>query len=279
METQVQQFKQFQSGNLTFDVFIAAESSFGVTSTIISGKTDAVLIDAQFTLAEAEIVAQYIKNSGKRLSLIYISHADPDFYFGLEVFKRYFPQVTVYANNANIEHIKATSQKKLDVWGGRLGDALTKNVVLPQLLKDSSFELEGEKIEIYGLEQFPSRSFVWLPSAKAVIGGINIFGSNFNLWTADAQSADARSKWISVLDQIIALEPSVVIPAHTDQYAAFDKTSVEHTKNYLLFYEEALKTSKTSADLISAVKSRYPDLKFDVALQIGAKVNTGEMKW
>jgi glyoxylase-like metal-dependent hydrolase (beta-lactamase superfamily II) len=279
METQVQQFKQFQSGNLTFDVFIAAESSFGVTSTIISGKTDAVLIDAQFTLAEAEIVAQYIKNSGKRLSLIYISHADPDFYFGLEVFKRYFPQVTVYANNANIEHIKATSQKKLDVWGGRLGDALTKNVVLPQLLKDSSFELEGEKMEIYGLEQFPSRSFVWLPSAKAVIGGINIFGSNFNLWTADAQSADARSKWISVLDQIIALEPSVVIPAHTDQYAAFDKTSVEHTKNYLLFYEEALKTSKTSADLISAVKSRYPDLKFDVALQIGAKVNTGEMKW
>ena len=277
METQVQQFKQFQSGNLTFDVFIAAESSFGVTSTIISGKTDAVLIDAQFTLAEAEIVAQYIKNSGKRLSLIYISHADPDFYFGLEVFKRYFPQVTVYANNANIEHIKATSQKKLDVWGGRLGDALTKNVVLPQLLKDSSFELEGEKMEIYGLEQFPSRSFVWLPSAKAVIGGINIFGSNFNLWTAE--SADARSKWISVLDQIIALEPSVVIPAHTDQYAAFDKTSVEHTKNYLLFYEEALKTSKTSADLISAVKSRYPDLKFDVALQIGAKVNTGEMKW
>ncbi|GGB18159.1 MBL fold metallo-hydrolase [Mucilaginibacter rubeus] len=279
METQAQQFKQFQSGNLTLDVFIAAETSFGVTSTIISGKTEAILIDAQFTLAEAEVVAEHIKSSGKKLSLIYISYADPDFYFGLEVFKRYFPEVTVYANDTTIEHIKATSQKKLDVWGGRLGNALTKNVVLPQLLKDSSFELEDEKIEIYGLEEFSSRSFVWIPSIKAVIGGINIFGSNFNLWTADAQTPDARGKWIAILDKITALAPSIVIPAHTDQYSAFDTTSVSHTKNYLLFYEEALKANKTSGELVDAVKSHYPDLKFDIALQIGAKVNTGEMKW
>lgn len=279
METQAQQFKQFQSGNLTLDVFIAAETSFSVTSTIISGKTEAILIDAQFTLAEAEVVAEHIKNSGKKLSLIYISYADPDFYFGLEVFKRYFPEVTVYANDTTIEHIKATSQKKLDVWGGRLGNALTKNVVLPQLLKDGSFELEDEKIEIYGLEEFPSRSFVWIPSIKAVIGSINIFGSNFNLWTADAQTPDARGKWIAILDKITALAPSIVIPAHTDQYSAFDTASAAHTKNYLLFYEEALKANKTSAELIAAIKNHYPDLKFDIALQIGAKVNTGEMKW
>lgn len=279
METQAQQFKHFQDGNITLDVFIAAETSFGVTSTIISGKSAAILVDAQFTLAEAEIVAGHIKDSGKKLAAIYISYADPDFYFGLEIFKRYFPEVTIYANSATIEHIKATSQKKLDVWGGRLGDALTKNVVLPQLLKEPSFELEGEKIEIYGLEQFPSRSFVWIPSIKTVIGGINIFGSNFNLWTADAQTLEAREKWISVLDQIADLHPSIVVPAHTNLSAAFDITSIAHTKNYLLFYEEALKTNKTSEELIAAVKSHYPDLTFDIALQIGAKVNTGEMKW
>jgi hypothetical protein len=46
-----------------------------------------------------------------------------------------------------------------------------------------------------------------------------------------------------------------------------------------LFYEEALKTNKTSEALINAIKSKYPTLTFDIALQIGAKVNTGEMKW
>jgi hypothetical protein len=54
---------------------------------------------------------------------------------------------------------------------------------------------------------------------------------------------------------------------------------VKHTKSYIQFYEEALKTNKTSEALISALKTKYPALTFEVALQIGAKVNTGEMKW
>jgi len=40
-----------------------------------------------------------------------------------------------------------------------------------------------------------------------------------------------------------------------------------------------LKTNKTSEDLIKAIKAKYPTLTFETALQIGAKVNTGEMKW
>ncbi|RZJ50862.1 MAG: MBL fold metallo-hydrolase, partial [Chryseobacterium sp.] len=48
---------------------------------------------------------------------------------------------------------------------------------------------------------------------------------------------------------------------------------------YIQFYEEALKTNTTSEQLIKSIKSKYPALTFDTALQIGAKVNTGEMKW
>ena len=61
--------------------------------------------------------------------------------------------------------------------------------------------------------------------------------------------------------------------------SAFDVTAVKHTKSYIQFYEEALKTNKTSEALIAALKAKYPALTFDIALQIGAKVNTGEMKW
>jgi hypothetical protein len=55
--------------------------------------------------------------------------------------------------------------------------------------------------------------------------------------------------------------------------------AVTHTKNYLQFYDEALKTNKSSEELIKALKAKYPALTFETALQIGAKVNTGEMKW
>ena len=279
METQAQNFKRIETETLTLDVFNASENSFGVASVIISGKTEAVLIDAQFTLADAETVAQRIKNSGKKLTTIYVSHGDPDFYFGLEVFKRYFPEVTAYASPATIEHIKATAQKKLDVWGGRLGKAITSNAVLPQVLPGNSIQLEGQKIEVAGLEEFPTKTFVWIPSIKAVIGGINVFGNTFHLWMADAQSTEARNTWISVLDKIESLHPVIVVPAHAKSESAFDLTAVKHTKGYLQFYEEALKTNKTSESLMAALKAKYPTLTFEIALQIGAKVNTGEMKW
>jgi glyoxylase-like metal-dependent hydrolase (beta-lactamase superfamily II) len=279
METQAQSFKTIETKDLNVSVYNASENSFGVASVIVSGKTDAVLIDAQFTLAEAEKVAQEIKNSGKKLTTIFVSHGDPDFYFGLEVFKKYFPDVTAYASPATVEHIKASAQKKLDVWGERLGKNITSNVVLPQVLKGNNIDLEGKKLEIIGLEEFPDKTFVWIPSIKAVVGGINVFGTSFHLWIADAQTKEARKNWVSVLDKIEALHPEIVIPAHANAQSPFDISAVKHTKNYIQFYEEALKNNKTSEELIKALKAKYPTLTFETALQIGAKVNTGEMKW
>ncbi|MFD1003351.1 MBL fold metallo-hydrolase [Ohtaekwangia kribbensis] len=279
MEGQAQSFRKIEAGKLTLDVFNASENSFGVASVVVSGKSNAVLIDAQFTLADAETVAQHIKQSGRKLTTIYVSHGDPDFYFGLEVFKRHFPDVTVYATPATIDHIKATAQKKLDVWGGKLGKAITSNIVLPQVLQGNTLDIEGEKLEVIGLDQFPSRTFVWIPSAKAVVGGINVFGNTFNLWMADAQTTEARNNWITVLDKIASLNPEIVMPAHAKADAAFTIASVKHTKEYIQYYEEALKTNKTSEALIKAIKAHYPSLTFEIALQIGAKVNTGEMKW
>src|SRR3954463_14360231 len=148
METQAQSFKTIETKNLKLQVYNASENSFGVASVIVSGKTDAVLIDAQFTLADAEKVAKEIEAGGKKLTTIYVSYGDPDFYFGLEVFKKYFPEVTVYAAPATVEHIKATAQKKLDVWGAQLGKNITSNVILPQVLKGNSIDLEGQKLEI-----------------------------------------------------------------------------------------------------------------------------------
>ena len=279
MESQAQSFKTIETKNLKLEVYNASENSFGVASVIVSGKTDAVLIDAQFTLADAEKVAQEIKASGKKLTTIFVSHGDPDFYFGLEVFKKYFPEVTAYASPATVEHIKTTAQKKLEVWGERLGKNITSNVILPQVLKGNSIELEGQKLEIIGLEEFPNKTFVWIPSIKAVVGGINIFGTTFHLWMADAQTTEARKSWIAVLDKISTLKPEIVIPAHANSNSPFDITAVNHTKSYIQFYEEALKTNKTSEALITALKTKYPTLTFETALMIGAKVNTGEMKW
>jgi glyoxylase-like metal-dependent hydrolase (beta-lactamase superfamily II) len=276
---EAQTFKTIESAKLKLQVYNASETSFGVASVIISGESEAALIDAQFTLADAEKVAQQVKKSGKKLTVIYVSHGDPDFYFGMEVFKKYFPEVTAYASAVTIGHIKATAQKKLEVWGERLGKAITSNAVLPQILKTSELTIEGEHLEIIKVDAAPERAFVWIPSIKAVVGGINVFGTTFHAWMADAQTPEARDTWLSVLSKIESLQPEIVVPAHAKSDSFFDIKAVQHTREYVKFYGEALSRSKTSAELIGEMKKKYPDLTFEAALQLGAKVNTGEMKW
>ncbi|MBC7846954.1 MAG: MBL fold metallo-hydrolase [Flavobacterium sp.] len=273
-------FQTINKKGLTLDVYFADENkSFGVASVIISGKSEVVLIDAQFSLPDAEKVAQKVKSSGKKLTTIFVSFGDPDYYFGLEVFKKYFPEVTVFAVPTTIAHIKETYQNKLDFWGPILGDFGTKNIVLPQVLKGNSITLDGEKIEIIGLKDFPDRTFVWIPSIKATLGGINVFGDTFHLWMADAQTTESRSRWASVLEKIEALNPEIVIPGHAKAGASLNLVSVKYTKEYVKIYEEALKTNKTSEELVKFLKSKFPNATFEAGLVLSAKVNTGEMKW
>ncbi|SDE48044.1 MBL fold metallo-hydrolase [Cellulophaga baltica] len=114
---EAQETQTIATNNFTLQIYNASENSFGVASILVSGKKDAILIDAQFTLADAENVAKSIKDSGKNLKTIFISHSDPDFYFGLQVFKKYYPEITVYATPATVDNIKATAQKKIGCLG------------------------------------------------------------------------------------------------------------------------------------------------------------------
>lgn len=278
-QIQAQDFRSFEKEGLQFDVFNADENSFGIASVLVSGKDNALLFDAQFTRSNAEKVAKHILKSGKQLQGIFITHGDPDFYFGLEVFKKYFPDVVAYTTPENYKHIQETAQGKLDFWGGKLGDAITKNVILPQLLTKDSLELDGYAMQIVGLDTFPARTFVWIPEAKTVLGGINVFGDTFHAWTADAPTQEAKENWIRVLNEIESLKPEVVIPSHGNTESSLDLKSVQHTINYLQDYIKAVEESKDSSALIKLMQAKYPKAKFEAALKLGAPVNKGEVKW
>ena len=58
-----------------------------------------------------------------------------------------------------------------------------------------------------------------------------------------------------------------------------DVSAVVYTRDYLLAFEEALAKAADSAALIQAMTQRYPNAGLAPALQIGAKVAKGEMKW
>ena len=62
-----------------------------ITSTLIFGEYDAVLVDAMRTVAEAEALADWIALHNRNLETIYITHAHFDHFYGLGILLDRFP--------------------------------------------------------------------------------------------------------------------------------------------------------------------------------------------
>ncbi|WP_431483331.1 MBL fold metallo-hydrolase [Pseudomonas solani] len=252
---------------------------FPVTSSLILGEHDALLVDAQFSSHEADELVKRIQASGKRLTTIFISHGDPDFYFGLDTLLRAFPEAKVLATAPTIEHIKATKDLKLAYWGPILKDGAPKTVVVPQPLKGNSLELEGQRIEVIGLDGAdPAHTGLWIPSLRTQLGGVLVSG-NMHVWTADSQSVESRRNWIAALDRIEALKPEQVIPGHYLGERAAGLGDLHFTRDYLKALEQELPKAKNAAELTAAMKKRYPGLAGEADLELSAKVLKGEMQW
>ena len=96
---------------------------------------------------------------------------------------------------------------------------------------------------------------------------------------AATATAQERADWRRKLGTMAALQPTRVIPGHSRAGTPQDASQLRWTLEYLERFEAELPRAAHSADLISAMQRAYPDAGLGIALDIGAKVNKGEMKW
>ena len=125
--------------------------------------------------ADALRIAANVLDSGKTLTAIFISNADPDFYFGAEVLKAQFPQAQVLATAAVRDKIQAKLAGKVAFWGPKMGANAPRKPVLPTALASTTLSLEGQTIEIKGTEGLLAhRPYAWIPSAQAIVGNVGV---------------------------------------------------------------------------------------------------------
>ena len=265
---------------LSVKVYNADGNSFNVNSTLVVGDKEAMVIDAGFTRADALRIAANVLDSGKQLKTIYVSQADPDYYFGVETLKEIFPQADVVTTPAVLEKINAKKAGKVAFWGPKMGANAPRSPVVPRALEGNTLTLDGQTIEIRGTQGvLAHRPYAWIPSIQAVVGNIGVFGG-MHVWTADTQTAAERAAWVAQLDDMAALKPVLVVPGHMKAGTPVDASNITFTKDYLQTFEKNLAATKNSAELVNAMKQAYPQVTDGaMSLDIGAKVNKGEMKW
>lgn len=261
----------FKDGNLTFTIYRADERSLGAASTLISGDSEAVLVDAQLTVAHAARVADMAARSGKRLAAIFVSGGDPECYLGLSTIKKRFPDVRILGAPGTIVRILRTSQRKTSFWKERLNDEIATDLVVPEVLVDGGLDFDGYRFEVRGKDSNAERTFVWQPELSMVFGGRTVSGTGFHPWIADASNLDEFEEWIETLDAIAALRPRKVIPGNGTEAGEVLPAALAHTKEYLLAFRQELRRSLTGADLTAALTDRFPHLKLNDALKVGVR--------
>jgi glyoxylase-like metal-dependent hydrolase (beta-lactamase superfamily II) len=252
---------------------------FPVSSVIVSGEREAILVDAQFQRNDAEALVQQIKESGKTLTTVYVSHSDPDFYFGLDTIEAAFPAAKIVATAQTVAAIKANMAGKLAYWGPILKENAPRKLVLPAVLRADHLTLEGQAIEIKGLAgASPERSYLWIPSLRTVAGGV-VVDNGIHVWVADTQTLQSRIDWQTTLRDIAALHPAVVIPGHFLGDLPEGLAAVNYTSQYLAVFEAQAAKAKDAAALVAAMKTGFPQAGLPASLELSAKVIKGEMKW
>ena len=266
--------------SLAIKVFFSDESGFEVASVIVTGKTDAVLIDAQWTLSNAHRVIAEILETGKCLETIYITHAHPDHYFGLGTIAEAFPEARVVALPSVARVINKQFFGKIEHWEKVIGVInVPRRTAKIESLTENYFELEGERIEIIPevMGDMKYNTAVWIPSIRTLVGSDVLF-NQAHPFTCEL-TAEERQQWIRDIERLERLDAEVIIPGHQKPGMPFDSSSFDFTKDYLVATQEELVRTKDVASFYYAMVKRFPEANLFISNEMNANVFKGGMSW
>ncbi len=269
------------TNSLSTKTCFSDENGFEVASVIVMGKTDAVLLDAQWTLSNAYRVITEILETGKELKTIYLSHAHPDHYFGAGVIAQAFPKARVVAIPSEADIMNKQFFGKIEHWEKIIGSNNVCRVTAKiEPLKENYFELEGQRLEIMTKVMGDMRynTMVWIPSIKTLYASDVLF-NQAHPFTCEL-TKEERAQWIADVTKIEKMGAEVIIPGHQKPGMQFDKSSLDFTRDYIVATEEELKNTTTVGEFYYAMASRFPDANLTrLSNGMNANVFKGNLDW
>jgi glyoxylase-like metal-dependent hydrolase (beta-lactamase superfamily II) len=253
---------------------VAPANSLNVTSTLVYGPTEAILIDTQLSMSEATALADQVTAKGKKLKAIFVTHPDEDHYLGAAVLHQRFPATPIYMTADALVNFQRTSERKIAGAKKFLGTDAPDNVPTPVLLPSTHLLVDGQAVEVIpdlqGDVLDPTNSFIWIASLRTVIAG-DIAFNHVHVYLADS-TEESRRRWQDSLKRIQSLHPRVVIAGHKKSADIGDSPQVlVATSEYLKAFETARKSAADASALVDSMKQTYPDYGSEVILAHSAK--------
>src|SRR5260370_26641458 len=118
------------------------------SSTLISGPTKGILIDALLTFENADQIAAWAKSFGKKITGVYITHGHSDHWLGLARLLQHFPEARGYAapEGAARAAWEAEFNKRTKDWTSRFPGGLPETPPVPAGLNNNEIVMHGHSV-------------------------------------------------------------------------------------------------------------------------------------
>src|ERR1700688_4202446 len=231
-----------------------------ITSTLIFGEHDAVLVDAMTTVAEAEALADWVALHNRNLETIYITHGHFDHFYGLSVLLDRFPSARAIATPKTWNAMQMSFTPPVERLARRLfpGQLATK-FVAPQAYEHDTFTLEGHELRIIeqGRTDSPDSTSLHVPSIALIVAGDVVY-NQCRMYVGDT-TPESRKNWIADLNRLAALNPTMVVAGHKKPGAPDSPSTIQDTKRYLEDFDRVQKTETSDQDVFDQMTVLYPD--------------------
>ncbi|MFD1930930.1 MULTISPECIES: MBL fold metallo-hydrolase [Nonomuraea] len=239
---------------------------------IVGGSHSVLVVETGMGPENAEAVLKFATEvaRGRRLYLT-TTHFHPEHAFGAQVFAG---EATFLINKAQAEDLAVKGPGYLEMFKG-LGEAVARRLdgvrlARPDLVYDTDYDLDlgGRTVQLRATGRAHSKGdqIVTVPDAGVMFTGDLVESGQFAIfpWFPPHDIDVSGTRWLAVMERLVAERPRVVVPGHGD---VGDARLLEDVRDYLHVLREetwlrrgSAMSEETIVEEVAAVMvARHPE--------------------
>lgn len=230
--------------SLTIQQFTSSEAGAWSNSYLISGASEAALFDVFLLHEDSVQLADRIAGSGKRLKAVWISHAHPDHYSGLDVITERFPEARILSTPAVVADMEQDGPGTVSLLQSRLGPQAPARLVVPEPRLEPALHVDGIAMEVaeFGEAESKHTATLYIPALKALLSADLVY-NQAHLYVAERHS-DSWLVRLEELEKFASNKVSTIYPGHGP---ASDLQLIAQTRRYLHDFATAIRRGDAAA--------------------------------
>src|SRR6202790_4691009 len=233
-----------------------------ISSTLIAGERDAVLVDTPITVEQAGDLTNWVGASGKNLTAIYATHGQGDHFFGASTVLERFPGARFVSRPEVIEIMRqqASPESIATYWNPRFPGQISSQLPIAEELTGNIINLEGQDLVSVplGFTDTASTTCLHAPSIGLIVAGDAAY-NGVHLHLSESPDRQKRQEWIAALDKMESLKPRAVIAGHKRVGNVDNPKILGETRKYIRDFERLAIQTTTARELYDQMLKLYPD--------------------